>query len=119
MVPVVATAQTEIASMFGRLDIQSYIGTCRSASVYLSQPDYIFPAYVLTSTVFLPVFASIADIFGRYWAMQIGVICFMVGSAISTGANSMPVLLIGRGVAGIGAAALLTVRRFSMELRQH
>lgn len=38
----------------------------------------------------------------------------MVGSAISTAANSMPVLLIGRGVAGIGAAALITVRRFSM-----
>lgn len=71
-------------------------------------------AYVLTSTIFLPVFASLADIFGRYWAMQIGILCFMVGSAISTAANSMPVLLIGRGVAGIGAAALLTVRRFSM-----
>ena len=47
--------------------------------------------------------------------MQIGVFCFMVGSAISTGANSMIVLLVGRGVAGIGAAALLTVRQFSMK----
>ena len=50
--------------------------------------------------------------------MQIGVFCFMVGSAISTGANSMPVLLVGRGVAGIGAAALLTVRHVSIKLRQ-
>jgi len=48
--------------------------------------------------------------------MQIGVLCFMVGSAISTGANSMTVLLVGRGVAGVGAAALLTVRRCSMRI---
>jgi len=63
----------------------------------------------------MPVFASIADIFGRYWAMQIGIFCFMAGSAISTAANSMPVLLVGRGVAGVGAAALVIVRRFSMK----
>ncbi|KAF7792308.1 hypothetical protein EIP86_003344 [Pleurotus ostreatoroseus] len=92
---VVATAQVHIASVFNRLDLQSYVGTI----------------YLLTSTVFLPPFASVADIFGRHWALQIGLLFFLVGSAISTGSENMPTMLAGRGVAGIGAAGLLAVVR--------
>ncbi|KAI0070022.1 MFS general substrate transporter [Panus rudis PR-1116 ss-1] len=88
---VVATAQVHIASVFNRLDLQSYIGT----------------VYLLTSTVFLPLFASIADVFGRHWTLQIALLFFMVGSAISTGSQNMPTMLAGRGVAGVGAAGLL------------
>jgi MFS family permease len=92
---VVATSQTNIASTFNRLDLQSYIGT----------------SYVLGSAVFLPIFASLADVFGRYAAMQVSVIVFLVGSAICTGAMSIPTLLVGRGISGIGAAGLLTLVR--------
>ncbi|ESK97112.1 mfs multidrug transporter [Moniliophthora roreri MCA 2997] len=92
---VVATAQTEIASVFNRLDLQSYIGTL----------------YLLTSTVFLPLFASVADIYGRHFAMQASMLFFIFGSALSTGANNMEMMLAGRGIAGIGAAGLLTVVR--------
>ncbi|GJJ08984.1 hypothetical protein Clacol_003205 [Clathrus columnatus] len=92
---VVATAQPHIASAFNRLDLQSYIGT----------------VYVLTSTVFLPIFASLADIFGRYWALQIAMFFFLLGSALSTAAQNIPMVLAGRGIAGVGAAGLLTVVR--------
>ncbi|CAL1706889.1 unnamed protein product [Somion occarium] len=92
---VVATAQVHIASAFNRLDLQSYIGT----------------VYLLTSTVFLPLFASIADVFGRHLALQISLFFFMVGSAISTGSHNMPTMLAGRGVAGAGAAGLLAAVR--------
>ncbi|KAL5512252.1 hypothetical protein ACEPAG_3537 [Sanghuangporus baumii] len=92
---VVATAQPKIASAFNRLDLQSYIGT----------------VYLLTSAVFLPLFASLADVFGRHSAMQLSLVFFFIGSAISTAAQDMPMMLAGRGVAGIGAAGLLTVLR--------
>ncbi|KAI0630259.1 MFS general substrate transporter [Trametes polyzona] len=92
---VVATAQVEIASIFNRLDLQSYIGT----------------VYLLTSTVFLPLFASLADVWGRHWALQASLISFAVGSAISTGAHNMATMLAGRGVAGIGAAGMMAVFR--------
>ncbi|KAJ7579096.1 major facilitator superfamily domain-containing protein [Mycena floridula] len=95
---VVATAQTHIASIFNRLDIQSYIGT----------------AYLLTATVFLPFFASIADIYGRYIALQLSFVFFIVGSALSTGAVNMEMMLAGRGVAGVGAAGLMVVVRIIM-----
>ncbi|KAM5531665.1 hypothetical protein V8D89_014654 [Ganoderma adspersum] len=92
---VVATAQVHIASIFNRLDLQSYIGTI----------------YLLTSTVFLPLFASLADIWGRHWALQLSLLLFGVGSAISTGAQSMITMLAGRGVAGIGAGGMMAVVR--------
>ncbi|KAJ6455690.1 major facilitator superfamily domain-containing protein [Mycena sanguinolenta] len=95
---VVATAQPRIASIFNRLDLQSYIGT----------------AYLLTSTVFLPVFAQLADIYGRHASLQLALAIFIIGSAISTGAVEMTMMLVGRGVAGVGAAGLLSCVRTIM-----
>ncbi|KAF9237186.1 MFS general substrate transporter [Melanogaster broomeanus] len=95
---VVATAQSRIASVFNALSLQSYIGT----------------AYLLSSTVFLPFFASIADIYGRHFGLQISLLLFLVGSALSTGAIDMPMVLVGRGIAGVGAAGLLTIVRTLM-----
>ncbi|KAF8212355.1 major facilitator superfamily domain-containing protein [Mycena galopus ATCC 62051] len=95
---VVATAQPRIASIFNRLDLQSYIGT----------------AYLLTSTVFLPVFAQLSDIFGRHASLQLALVIFMIGSAISTGAVAMTMMLVGRGLAGVGAAGLLASVRTIM-----
>ncbi|KAH7910601.1 major facilitator superfamily domain-containing protein [Hygrophoropsis aurantiaca] len=92
---VVATAQSHIASVFNALDLQSYIGT----------------SYLLSATVFLPLFASVADIFGRYTGLQISLFFFLLGSALSTGAVNMAMVLVGRGIAGIGAAGLLTIVR--------
>ena len=92
--PVVATAQPEIASYFNRLELQTWIGE----------------VYLLTSTVFLPLYASIADVYGRHFALQSCLLFFLIGSAICTGAMSMPTLLVGRAIAGIGAAGMLTVR---------
>ncbi|KAH7929270.1 MFS general substrate transporter [Leucogyrophana mollusca] len=92
---VVATAQSHIASVFNALPLQSYIGT----------------SYLLSSTVFLPFFASVADIYGRHFGLQLSFLFFLVGSALSTGAINMAMVLAGRGVAGIGAAGLLTIVR--------
>lgn len=47
-------------------------------------------------------------------ALQLGLLFFMVGSAISTGSENMATMLAGRGVAGIGAAGLLAVGNFSI-----
>jgi MFS family permease len=80
--------------LFLRLQFISYIGT----------------AYLLSSTVFLPVFASAADIYGRHSALQLSLLIFLIGSAISTGAVNMTMMLVGRGIAGVGGAGLLTVR---------
>ncbi|KZP01200.1 MFS general substrate transporter [Calocera viscosa TUFC12733] len=92
---VVATAQTRIASQFNSLSEQQWIGT----------------AYLLTATVFLPIFGSIADIFGRYWALQLSTLLFVIGSAICTGSQSIIPLIVGRAISGIGAGGLTTLAR--------
>ncbi len=71
--------------------------------------SYIGTVYLLTATVFLPFFASVAHVYGRHWSLQIALFFFAVGSAISTAAQNMPMMLAGRGIAGIGAAGLLAV----------
>ena len=71
--------------------------------------SYIGTLYVLTSTVFLPLFASVADIYGRHTGIQVALLFFIFGSALSTGARNMEMMLAGRAIAGIGAAGLLTV----------
>ncbi|KAG9313702.1 MFS general substrate transporter [Chiua virens] len=85
----------------------------RSHSLF-ANAGYIGTAYLLASTVFLPLFASIADIYGRHFGLQLSFLFFLAGSAISTGAVNMPMILIGRGIAGIGAAGLLTIVRTIM-----
>lgn len=59
----------------------------------------------------MPLFASLADVYGRHFALQLSLVFFLIGSALSTAAQDMPMMLAGRGVAGIGAAGLLTVLR--------
>lgn len=77
--------------------------------MFLFDYSYIGTSYLLASTVFLPLFASIADIYGRHFGLQLSLVFFLIGSAISTGAVNMVMVLVGRGIAGIGAAGLLTV----------
>ncbi|KZP01204.1 MFS general substrate transporter [Calocera viscosa TUFC12733] len=92
---VVATAQTRIASQFDALSEQQWIGT----------------AYLLTATVFLPIFGSLADIFGRYLALQLSTLLFIIGSAICTGSQGITPLIIGRAITGIGAGGLTSLAR--------
>jgi MFS family permease len=97
-------------SAFFRLDLQGYVDTASRFLPTAHLPlSYIGTTYLLTSTVFLPIFASVADIYGRYWGIQVSLFFFIIGSAISTGAQSMEMLILGRGVAGIGAAGMLIV----------
>lgn len=92
---VVATAQPEIASVFHHLELQSYIGA----------------SYLLGSTAFILPFGALADIYGRHTSVQISLVFFILGSAISTGAQNIGMMLAGRGIAGVGAGGMTSVIR--------
>jgi hypothetical protein len=57
---------------------------------------------------FLPLWAQLADIFGRHPAAQAAIVVMMVGSAICTGAptSTFGILLFGRALQGVGAAGV-------------
>jgi MFS family permease len=55
---------------------------------------------------FLPLFGQLADIFGRRW-LTIGIVAtFALGSGISGGATSTPMLIGGRAVQGMGGGGV-------------
>ena len=70
---------------------------------------WVTTAYLLTSTVTVPIYGKLSDIFGRKPIFMIGVILFLAGSALSGASQSMTQLILFRGFQGIGAGALLPI----------
>jgi EmrB/QacA subfamily drug resistance transporter len=84
---------------------------------------WVTTAYLLTSTVTVPIFGKLGDLYGRKWFFVGGVVIFMLGSALSglasgTGefnflgiavpglTNGMAQLIIFRGLQGIGGGMI-------------
>ncbi len=73
----------------------------------LAHYSWVFSAYLLTSTVTVPVWGKLSDLFGRRRLFQSGVAVFLVGSAACGIAQTMTQLIVSRAVQGIGAGALV------------
>ncbi|MEA2464078.1 MAG: hypothetical protein QOJ98_1825 [Acidobacteriota bacterium] len=73
----------------------------------LAHYSWVFSAYLLTSTVTVPVWGKLSDLFGRRRLFQIGVLVFLIGSALCGFATTMTQLIIWRAVQGVGAGALV------------
>lgn len=70
---------------------------------------WVTTAYLLTSTVMVPIYGKLSDIFGRKPIFMIGVILFLAGSALSGASQTMTQLILFRGFQGIGAGALMPI----------
>lgn len=73
----------------------------------LSLYGWVAGIYMLSITVFMPIFGKLADIYGRKKIYLGCVAFFMIGSIVCGLADSMTVLLLGRGIQGIGAGGLM------------
>ncbi|KAG6820549.1 hypothetical protein H0H93_015434 [Arthromyces matolae] len=65
---------------------------------------WVFSAYALSSSACMPLSGNLAQIFGRRPILQLGIVVFAAGSAISGSASTMTVLIVGR--AGLAFALL-------------
>ena len=72
-----------------------------------SQFPWLFSAYLLTQAVTVPLYGKFADMVGRRPVMFFGIAAFLLGSVLCGAAWSMPVLIAGRVLQGIGAGAVL------------
>src|SRR5438034_8773802 len=70
---------------------------------------WVSTAYMLTSTVMVPIYGKLSDLFGRKVIFIIGVVLFLVGSALSGASQSMNMLIAFRAFQGLGAGALLPI----------
>ncbi|BCL81755.1 MFS transporter [Ktedonobacteria bacterium brp13] len=70
---------------------------------------WVTTAYLLTSTVMVPIYGKLSDLFGRKPLFLTGVVIFLIGSAASGASQSMQQLVAFRALQGLGAAALMPI----------
>jgi EmrB/QacA subfamily drug resistance transporter len=70
---------------------------------------WLFSIYMLASTVVMPVFGGISDRLGRRGPFVAAIVVFCAGSLVAGVAPSMPVMVAGRGVQGVGAGGILAL----------
>jgi len=70
---------------------------------------WVSTAYLLTSTVMVPIYGKLSDLFGRKPLFLFGIIVFLIGSALSGASQSMNELIAFRALQGIGAGALMPI----------
>lgn len=88
---VIATAMPTVIASVGGMDRYSWV----------------FSAYLLASTVTVPLWGKLSDLYGRRPLYQIGIGIFLIGSVLSGLSQTMNQLIIFRAIQGIGAGALV------------
>ncbi|MFL4908052.1 MFS transporter [Streptomyces sp. MMS24-I2-30] len=73
----------------------------------LDKMSWAITAYLLTSTVGLPIYGKLGDLFGRKAVFQFAILVFVLGSALAGRAQSMDQLIAFRAVQGVGAGGLM------------
>jgi EmrB/QacA subfamily drug resistance transporter len=90
---IVATALPTIGRQFG--DVSSL--------------SWVITAYLLASTAAAPVFGTLSDIYGRRAMIVTALSLFVVGSILCAIAPSMTVLIVARGLQGLGGGGILPI----------
>ena len=70
---------------------------------------WVFTIYLLTMTATMPVWGSLSDRCGRRPILFIGLVIFLVGSALCGLSQEMWQLIVFRGIQGLGAGAIVPV----------
>ena len=83
----------------------SIIGDLHGVAIY----SWVFSAYLLTSTVPIPLFAKLSDMYGRKNLFIINSAIFTIGSLLCGVSNNMPELIAFRALQGVGAAGVLPI----------
>jgi EmrB/QacA subfamily drug resistance transporter len=65
--------------------------------------------YLLSSTVMVPVWGKLSDLYGRKSMFLLGIGIFLLGSVLCGISQSGIQLVLARGVQGLGSAALFTI----------
>src|SRR3954468_14309523 len=70
---------------------------------------WVVTIYLLTSTISVPFWGKASDLYGRKPIFLIGIVIFLIGSALSGLSQNMGMLILFRGIQGIGAGSLFPV----------
>ena len=70
---------------------------------------WVVTVYLLTSTAVTPLYGKFADSHGRRITMLVGIAVFIVGSVACALAPTMLVLILARGLQGLGGGGLIAL----------
>ena len=109
---VLALAGVLAALLLSGLD-QTIVATAgpeiqRSLQIPAALYAWLTTAYLISLTVFLPIWGKLSDLYGRKPVLVAGVVLFLAGSLFSGLAPGTLTLLVARAVQGLGAASLFT-----------
>ncbi len=90
---IVGTALPHIVASMGGLEHYAWVVT----------------AYLLASTVSIPIWGKLSDIYGRRTFFILGMVIFLAGSALAGTSQNMTQLIIYRGIQGLGAGAMMPI----------
>jgi EmrB/QacA subfamily drug resistance transporter len=101
---LVALDQTIISTALGRIveDFNSF-----------NSLSWIVTAYLLTTTITVPIAGKLSDLFGRRTILLIGVAIFAVGSLLSGMSGNVDQLIAWRALQGIGGG-IITANAFTI-----
>jgi EmrB/QacA subfamily drug resistance transporter len=75
----------------------------------VSNLSWVITAYLLAATAVAPVFGTLSDIYGRRVMVIISLSLFMAGSVVCALAPSLTMLIVGRGLQGLGGGGIMPV----------
>jgi EmrB/QacA subfamily drug resistance transporter len=75
----------------------------------ISQYSWVFTAYMLASTVTVPLYGKLGDLYGRRPLFLAAITIFLIGSALCGVAQGMTQLVLFRAIQGLGAGGLFSL----------
>src|SRR6202050_1198241 len=75
----------------------------------VSSLSWVITAYLLASTAVAPVFGTLSDIYGRRAMIITALGLFMAGSILCAVAPNMTVLILARGLQGLGGGGIMPI----------
>lgn len=119
--PAVQLTEREIRRVFAGLMIGLLLSALDGTIVATALPtmagdlggthllSWVFTAYLLTSTVTVPLYGKLCDVHGRKRLFQIAIVLFVLGSVAIAASQTMLQLVLARAFQGLGAGGLVTL----------
>jgi len=102
---VLVTALASFESTVVSTAMPTIIGDLNGLALY----SWVFSIYLLASTVSMPIYGRLADVYGRRRVLLVAITLFLAGAGVCASARSMPHLILARGLQGLGAGGLIPV----------
>jgi EmrB/QacA subfamily drug resistance transporter len=114
-------SRREVIAIIGGLALAMFLSALNQTIVATALPtigrafddfenlSWVVLAYLLTSTAVAPLYGKLSDIYGRRGMMLVAIGVFMAGSAVCAASSSMLMLILGRGLQGIGGGGIVPI----------